>query len=163
MLRRSVVLTVVVALVLAAAPSVLAKAHGTDRPFRMDVSGSIHWEFEAIPGCAVQTVSDASGSITHLGMARLHSSHCPPLAPGELYHDGKATITAANGDTVKLTYDFNGIAPYAAEIIGGTGRFAGATGHLLYTVEFTWAPWGEDGLPIAPWYANWHWWGTISY
>lgn len=162
MVRRSIVVAVALVLALALAPAAIADEHGTDRPFRMDMSGAIHWEFEAIPGCAVQTVSDSTGTVTHLGLATMHASHCPPLAPGELYHDGRATITAANGDTLTYDYDFNGDPPWTADFTGGTGRFAGATGHLLYTVEFTWAPW-ENGLPVAPWYANWHWWGTISY
>jgi hypothetical protein len=162
MIRRSTVVALVMLLVLAMAPGVAAKAHGTDRPMKWDMSGEINWEFEPIPGCAVQTVTDAWGAVTHAGWSRIHASHCPPLAPGEIYHDGRMTLTAANGDTLTFIYDFNGDPPYAADITGGTGRFAGATGHLHYTVEFTWAPW-ENGLPVAPWYANWHYWGTISY
>jgi hypothetical protein len=163
MVRRSIVAAVVVILALALAPSAFADEHGTNRPFRMDTSATIHWEFEPLPGCAVQTVTDGTSDVPHLGTATLHFSHCPPLAPGELYHDGRATITAANGDTLKMDYDFNGEPPYAGTITGGTGRFEGATGHVLYTVEFTWAPWGDDGLPLAPWYADFHWWGTINY
>ena len=162
MIRRSIVFTLALLLVLASAPGVAAKAHGTDRPMRADLTGEVNWTSDPIPGCAVQTVSDGRGTVTHLGLMRMHSVHCPPLGAGQVYHDGRMTLTAANGDTLTGTYDINGDPPYYYEITGGTGRFTGATGRLAFTYGFTWAPW-ENGAPVAPWYAYWHFWGTISY
>ena len=164
MLRRSAVFALAMLLVLATAPGAIAKPHGTDRPITVDVSGEINWTFDPIPGCAVQTVSDARGQATHLGRMTMHSVHCPPMGPGEVYHNGTMTLTAANGDALTGTYDINGEPPYSFDIDGGTGRFSGATGRLALSYEITWAPWDEvNNVPIAPWSANWHYSGTISY
>jgi hypothetical protein len=163
MIRRTMVLVVALLLVLATAPGVAAKAGGTDRPLRMDFSLTIYWTTEPIPGCWVQTNMEGTGVATHLGRTTMHARHCPPLAPGEAYHDGRMTLTGANGDTLTLTYDGDPNSTAPAVITGGTGRFVGASGQLRSAVEFTWNPFDQNGMPIAPWYATSHWWGTIAY
>lgn len=161
-LRRSAALVAALLLVLATAPAVAADEHGTDRPIDIRLSETIYWTFEPISGCPVQTVMEGTGIATHLGRTTMHASHCPPLAPGDDYHDARMTLTAANGDTLTLTYDADPAGTGAATITGGTGRFDGATGELNGSVVFTWAPW-ENGMPVPPWYAEGHFWGTVTY
>lgn len=162
MIRRSIVFVLALVLVLATAPGVVAKAHGTDRPFRADISGEIYWTFDQTdPQCPVQTVGDAWGLATHLGRVAWHSMHCPPVVL-PTYSIGQLVFTAADGDELTADYDVNGDAPYYAEITGGTGRFADASGRLEFYFVITWGPWDENG-PVAPWYADWHFTGTISY
>lgn len=96
--------------------------------------GSEWWQF--------YSDSDATGTLSHLGLARLHTTHVPNLATGAL-EDGTFTIVAANGDEIRGTYQ--GTATYDAlradlvhgaatfVISGGTGRFAGATGTIAAT------------------------------
>ena len=96
--------------------------------------GSEWWEF--------YSDGDATGTLSHLGLAKLHTTHVPDLATGAL-NDGEFTIVAANGDEIRGTYE--GAATYDAlradlvhgaatfVISGGTGRFAGATGTITAT------------------------------
>jgi hypothetical protein len=100
-----------------------------------DCPGEWGWRYLAV----------GSGRFSHLGAVDLELSHCsrmtsevPPLT-GEFDH-GITTITAANGDMLLLahhgtfelelgpsgpTYSYISL---EWEAIGGTGRFAGATG-----------------------------------
>ena len=79
-------------------------------------------------------------------------------------------LVAANGDEVWMTY--SGYAPYPVigvpstivvdvdfTIVGGTGRFADASGggEMTGYVEFP----GE--LTLGPWPASWIWKATIRY
>ena len=79
---------------------------------------------------------DGAGNATHVGKYTYHADEC--FNGATLLFDGSYTITAANGDTIVGTYsgavpsiDFP-VAVYeqGAEITGGTGRFAGATGEF---------------------------------
>ena len=79
---------------------------------------------------------DGTGNATHVGAYAYHADEC--FNGATLLFDGSFTITAANGDTIVGTYsgsvpsiDFP-VAVYeqGAEITGGTGRFAGATGEF---------------------------------
>lgn len=162
MIRRLAVVAAALLLVLATAPAVAADEQGTNRPIDVRLSVTLHWEFVPIPGCPVQTVMDGVGLGAHLGLMTTHASHCPPMAPGERYHDGRMTFTAANGDTLTLDYDGDPASTTPMVITGGTGRFAGASGQLHATVVFTWAPW-DNGMPVPPWYLEAHYWGTVSY
>jgi hypothetical protein len=108
--------------------------------------------------------SDTSGTVSHLGLTRLHTRHIPNLNTGAL-DDGEFTILAANGDEIHGAYE--GSAAYdpdRADLIhgtatfvvsGGTGRFAGATGSLTVTFletldDPTWASakvsWTLEGM-----------------
>ena len=49
------------------------------------------------------------------------------------------------------------------QVVGGTGQFADASG-TIYLVDIRIeGEWGDDGLPIEPWYAWWTLEGSISY
>jgi hypothetical protein len=97
--------------------------------------GNEWWEF--------YSDSDCGGTVSHLGLSRLYTTHIPDLATGALT-EGTFKIVAANSDEIQGTY--TGVAVYDAEhpdllahgtatfvITGGTGRFAGATGSINAT------------------------------
>lgn len=87
-------------------------------------------------------LGDGTGTFAHLGRVRFEIQHCTVLTgPTTGYFgDGTITITAANGDqlllaqtgTFELVQDEAGLWSYVDlewQVIGGTGRFAGATGY----------------------------------
>lgn len=152
-----------------AVTSAAADTGGTDRPFAGTLAGSAI----AVPDLScpfppgVRTHPEASGVASHLGLVSMTSSHCPLLDGRSV--DGHMTLVAANGDELYMTYegvsDPVGIpAPgtvitFTSDnvIVGGTGRFANATGeaHGTALVIFT-------GLG-SPWPFTMTWGGTISY
>lgn len=124
-------------------------------------------------GCPIglRTLGWGTGRATHLGLTTMSADHCtpnPPFgpAPGPM-EGGSITFVAANGDIVRGTYTGT-VAPLApvegAEIggqmhvtvTGGTGRFAGATGH----VEMTLAGVLHFSSPMT---AGWTWEGVLTY
>ena len=149
--------------VLVTAPVTVAGQGGTGRPFRGSLGGEVNFYADwSDPVCPVTTVTDASGLVSHLGAVTTHWTHCPPVVlPG--YTDGHLVFTAANGDTLVGAYeDADGDVPFTIEIVGGTGRFAGAHGSIDVWFE-TDGPWGEDGFPINPWPWTAEFDGVISY
>lgn len=143
-----------------------AGADSSARPFK----GSMNGEVTFVPdgGCpiGIRTLSDATGEASHLGNSVLSSGHCTPT--GDQISGGMMTLVAANGDEVNVAY--TGTAPFPApgteiivadidfEILGGTGRFEGATGRGDMTGYIVFAGFGE---PVWP--ASWVWTGTIGY
>lgn len=95
---------------------------------------------------AFEVIAEGSGTGTHIGDFTVIRRHCftPPDHPaftGEVIHDGKYEITAANGDKLWGTYSgqlqptefgeqgpTRGIITAPSTIDGGTGVFAGAQG-----------------------------------
>ena len=84
------------------------------------------------------------GTLSHLGRMTGGGSNCTELALGTEsvpIWDGIAIVTAADGSTLTLAYEgqqgapANGVAGFSHvdTVVGGTGRFAGATG--LLTIE----------------------------
>jgi hypothetical protein len=85
--------------------------------------------------------------------------------PGGLTLAGTATYTAADGDTLRTTFDgpvqqtgptsvsFEG----SETVVGGTGRFAGATGTTRFAGEATTGPPRQPG---SGWFTTE---GTIAY
>jgi hypothetical protein len=149
-----------VALLMAIVPSASAS---TQRPVRAALSGLITFEYDwADPMCPVTTFTEATGTMSHLGQVSTSFRHCPPITqPG--YTDGHVVNTAANGDTLEGAYeDADAESPFVIEIVGGTGRFEGASGTLTLWFE-AFGEWGEDGLPIEPWSISGVISGTISY
>lgn len=84
------------------------------------------------------------GEGTHLGRFTGQMEHCSQLVwtpqgpAGATYGDGRFTLSAANGDTITGVYtnsesgiDASGLRWFRDDwtITGGTGRFAGVTGH----------------------------------
>ena len=159
-MRRLTVIAMAVLLVLAMAPGAVAKEHGTDRPIWANLSGEVNFYMQADPGCPVLTVSDSYGTMSHLGKVWIHWEHCSPVTL-PVHTNERFTITAADGDTLVGTYDFDGDPPYPMDITGGTGRFDGATGHLHLEAQLE-GEWAND-FPVNPWHGWWQMKGTISY
>src|SRR4051794_38104795 len=90
----------------------------------------------------IAVVSSGTGEATHLGRYTMTSPHLSYLLTG--FAEGEQQFTAANGDT--LTAHFSGYftptpdgflaADLQATIVGGTGRFAGATGDYTFSIVF---------------------------
>jgi hypothetical protein len=141
---------------------------GTDRPFKADLSGTVHWQYDwTDPDCPVTTVSDGWGTITHLGEVHHHSTHCAPVTK-PTYENGHWVFTAANGDQLIAEYggwpaSISASLPLPLQVVGGTGRFADASGTIYLVGLKLVGEWGDDGNPIEPWYATWKLEGAISY
>ena len=96
--------------------------------------GEDWWEF--------YSDSHATGTMSHLGLAHVYTTHVPNFATGAL-EQGTFRVVAANGDEIHGTYE--GVAVYdeiRADLVhgtatfiisGGTGRFDGATGTINAT------------------------------
>jgi hypothetical protein len=102
---------------------------------------------------------NGQGNLSHLGKSTIVASHVSSVrlvngVPVEKVTDGMATITAANGDQLYLTYSgtgmFNGttgfIDTFNFQIKGGTGGFTNATGEG--TILCTDAP--NATFPVLP-------------
>jgi hypothetical protein len=115
----------------------------------------------------LRSVFTTSGQATHMGAMALEFNHCTPAGP---YLVGtEMTFVAANGDEVYASYTAGPIpvvgpdpvvfdAPVDFVIIGGSGRFDGATGggHLTLTVSW-------PGFEPNYWPATFVFEGTIGY
>jgi hypothetical protein len=112
-----------------------------------DVSGTLDGRFDFTRTWGAEwwqfySDSHATGTVSHLGLAHLYTTHVPNLDTGAL-EQGTFKIVAANGDEIRGTYV--GAATYDAlradlvhgaatfVISGGTGRFDGATGTITAT------------------------------
>src|SRR5262249_52768172 len=105
-----------------------------DRPFRLVESGTA-----SLAGLDIS--STGTGQATHLGRFTLERSATLYDPTGTVFQvDGKATLTAANGDTLTASIEGSvdlstgrGVLIY--EWPGGTGRFAHATGTTPWLVS----------------------------
>lgn len=147
-----------------------------DRPFKGTVSGQVSFAMVGTgvcPALGLQTESNATGTLRHLGATSMSAAHCTPT--GASLTGGRMTLTAANGDKVYLAYDgtqlelpdFMGGTVAVGEsfpveggfeVIGGTGRFVGAAGGGTYVATVV-----NEGLSDPSWAAAWRYSGTISY
>lgn len=91
-------------------------------------------------GKVIHTVDSGSGTAAHLGRFTMVASETVDT-DSMTVSDGTFTMTAANGDTVSGTYSGTiqpGLTGYlvCGPITGGTGRFAGATGTIVFDGTF---------------------------
>jgi hypothetical protein len=102
-------------------------ASAAERPFSLQGSGTV----------AQDGTINASGRATHLGLfseAGVLSLAPDPSNPTLLIATGSATFTAANGDQLDALIEdgsldlTTGIGNGVYRFVGGTGRFAGASG-----------------------------------
>jgi hypothetical protein len=87
-------------------------------------------------GSVIETTDTGSGRATHLGRYTLAAGEHVDLASGAIT-GGFYTLTTATGDTITGTYSgeaLPGLTGYlvSGPVTGGTGRFAGATGFLVW-------------------------------
>lgn len=168
-MRRVIVILMVCALVLVGYTAT-ASAKSADRPFKGFVSGEVTFvpDLGSPSPLDLWTDSAAVGNASHLGRTVMTSRHPTPETTD--IRDGNMTLVAANGAEVWITY--SGYAPFPVlgvpstivvdtdfTIVGGTGRFAHASGGGQSTayIEF------PGVLDLGPWPAHWTWKATISY
>ncbi len=127
-------------LVLATAAPVAARSD-PQRPFNGTAAGFGMVQPDSLcpvlpDGATLRSVFTATGQATHLGKFELDYYNCTP--PGPAITGIEMTFMAANGDEVFVTYEASDVAAvgpdptlleitYDFEIVGGTGRFDGAT------------------------------------
>ena len=113
-----------------------------DRPFALNGKGVATFIIDGAGNLIGADVTSSSNA-THLGLCTTvgRVNYTPandPEHPGRVLSSGSGTITAADGDTVQI--EFNGVLdppePGSStaidkptfRFVGGTGRFAGASG-----------------------------------
>jgi hypothetical protein len=146
--------------------------HEQDLPFSGTMTGTTQYDQANPRGCPfaapfpVTTVSDATGTASHLGLASFHTEHC--VTAGGMV--GDILLTAANGDKIYGTYVLQRTAPFPAiggyiqvggtmTFSGGTGRFEQASGTAEMTGSILWGGF----VPSTPFPGEWKWTGRISY
>ena len=115
---------------------------GKQVPFKGDWAGQTVSATPTDDPNVVAVVTAGEGNATHLGNYSMVSPHFSHLDTGAV--DGLQIFEAANGDTV--TAEFTGqftptpdgllAGVIDATIIGGTGRFKGATGSYTFYILF---------------------------
>jgi len=167
-MRRFVAILGMVAIFALAAGPATANG-GEHRPFK----GTAVGYGMVVPDAAcpafggLRSAFTATGTMTHMGAILMDNSHCTPAGPW--VDGGVMTIIAANGDEVSITYTAGpapavGPDPMQFEvpgefvIVGGTGRFEGASGGGHMTVAISW-----PGFEPNYWPTTMHMDGTIRY
>jgi len=107
---------------------------GTTVPFKASDYGSA--TVVGGSGSTIQTADNGRGHGTHLGRYSVAAGETIDLATGAVT-DGFYTLTAANGDTLTGTYSGQALPGFVGYVVsgpitGGTGRFLGATGFLVW-------------------------------
>ena len=133
-------------------------ASAVERPFALNGTGVVTLVTDS-SGHLIGAIPTGSGTATHLGQWTVAGTvHYTPDSNGVLRSSGEATLTAANGD--KLQFQIDGILdPVAAvdqgvfRFVGGTGRFAGASGSVNFVVSINPVTGGFDLNAV----------GTINY
>jgi hypothetical protein len=111
-----------------------------ERPFALNGAGQATFLFDGAGNLVGADVTSTSNA-THLGLCTTvgHVDYTPandPQHPGRMLSSGSGKITAANGDTLLIEFSgvldppegITGIDRPVFRFVGGTGRFAGASG-----------------------------------
>jgi hypothetical protein len=124
------------ALLLMGAISVAA----TERPFALNGTG-VGQFITNEAGLPISANVSGSGTATHLGLWTTTGTvhYGPPDADGLLPSSGEATIIAANGDAIRAVVQGRlnlgaGTDSGTFTFVGGTGRFAAASGSADFVV-----------------------------
>jgi len=110
-----------------------------ERPFALSGSG-VATLITNEAGMPIGAIPTGSGTATHLGQWTVTGNvKYTPDANGVLHSSGDATITASNGDKVQIQIEgildpVAGMDQGLFHIVGGTGRFEGATGDANFVV-----------------------------
>ena len=130
-------LMVVTLLLLGAIP-----ASAVERPFAINGSG-VATLITDPAGNPIGAVATGAGTATHLGQWTVTGNpKYTPDSNGVIHSSGEATLTAANGDKLVFTIDgildpVAGIDQGVFHIVGGTGRFEGASGSANFVVTLS--------------------------
>ena len=167
-MRRFVAILGVVAILAFAAGPVMARGD-EQRPFKGVAQG--HGMVVVDLACphfgGLRSAFTTAGQASHMGRFALGFNHCTPTGP---YLTGtEMTFVAANGDEVYATYTAGPFpvvgedpevfdAPVDFVIVGGSGRFEGASGGGHITLTVAW-----PGFAPNYWPATLVFEGTIGY
>lgn len=161
----AVVCLVLVLGLLLLAFSATAGATTRARPFHGYMTGQVSYVLDPASSTGMYTYADAVGAISHLGASTWTS-----FIVSEFYFEGDLTLTAANGATLAVHFtggsdpaDLPAVGewydvPMEGTIVGGSGRFAAATGSMDITMSLQFM-----GFEAMVWPGTWSWTGTISY
>ena len=111
-----------------------------ERPFALSGSGVATLILDP-SGNPIGAIPTGSGTGTHLGQWTTSGTVAyTPDSNGVLHSSGSATLTASNGDKLHFTIDgildpVAGVDQGVFYLVGGTGRFAGATGSANFVVS----------------------------
>jgi hypothetical protein len=131
-LRRLIVLSSLALGVAVLTPAAgLAAANGTDRP----LSGKATSTTVIVFGNPSAVTNDGSGQLSHLGSYTFHFHGTMSAATGTLVaaNGDQLFVTATGGSTTITDGTIHSTA--SNTIVGGTGRFAGATGTYTFTSD----------------------------
>ena len=125
----------------------LATAAPKQVPFKGRSSGIVTTVgFDPVAGIAYAQV-EGQGQATHLGRFTQTGDAAVDVVTGNAR--GTWTLTAANGDSLFLKFEAkpttdstHGLAAFT--VVGGTGRFQGASGFYEQTITFTVTPGTSD-------------------
>jgi hypothetical protein len=143
--------SVLVAVLAALRMSAPATAAGKQVPFKGRSSGVVSAVgFDPVAGIAYTRV-EGEGQATHVGHFTVTGDVAVDVATG--IPQGTWTLTAANGDMLFLAMGGHGIDQThgfgAFTVVGGTGRFEGATGYYEQIITFA-VPLGtSDSIPYT--------------
>ena len=113
-----------------------------ERPFALNGTGVGIFTVDE-DGIPISADVTSTSNATHLGLCTtvgkvIYTRANDPEHPGRLLSNGSGTITAANGDVVQIEFSgvldppapgsTTGIDTPTFRFVGGTGRFAGASG-----------------------------------
>ncbi len=119
-----------------------AMAAGKQVPFKGRSSGVVTVTNVSYPFVTTRVVGE--GEATHLGHFTLTAEAVVDVSLPGGPAAGSWTLTAANGDQLYVTFVAYGIDPTHGHgdftIVGGTGRFQGATGSYTQLITFATAP-----------------------
>jgi hypothetical protein len=114
-------------------------ASAVERPFAINGAG-VATLITDESGNPIGAIPTGSGTATHLGQwTVLGTVKYTPDNNGVLRSSGEATLTAANGDKIRFQVDgildpIAGVDQGVFYIVGGTGRFEGASGSANFVV-----------------------------
>ena len=116
-----------------------ALAAGQQVPFKGRSSGAVTVTDSSYPFVTLRVVGE--GEATHLGHFTLTAQAVIDVSLPGAPAAGSWTLTAANGDQLFVTFVAYGIDPTHGHgdftIVGGTGRFQGATGEYTQLITFS--------------------------
>jgi hypothetical protein len=142
--RISFLVTVLAALALSGP----ARA-GEQVPFQGKESGVLTQAGFSFPFVTFSVVGE--GEASHVGRFTLNGQTAINVITGDA--TGVFTLTAANGDMLFLTLVVVAHPPGDFTIVGGTGRFQGATGSFVDQIEFA-LPLGASPNPFTQVFAG---------
>ena len=137
-LKRSLKTRVLVPAILLLLVAIPAAA--TQRPFALNGNGVASFIVDGAGNITGANVT-GSGTATHLGSWTTSGvvQYAPPNENGKIPSSGEATIIAANGDQLKIVVQglFDPVSNTDQGVftfVGGTGRFASASGSANFVV-----------------------------